>query len=207
MQIISPSNKRTELYEKFQLKIIHNSCLDRTLVSYQGNRQTPFSCWFKYREGFSERLVTYLLKTFKPEPGRLIDPFSGVGSSLFAARALGWQTTGIELLPVGIFATQARIIAQKIDVESLNLEITKLKQINFQDYYDQLFTFNHLAITRGAFSSINEEQLIGYISYCNVYFNHIFSVRDRTFGVKLIKSSILRFIVSQMASNGKSLVS
>ncbi|WP_292866923.1 site-specific DNA-methyltransferase [Nostoc sp. LPT] len=167
MQIISSSNQRNELYEKFKLKIIHNSCLDRSLVSYQGNRQTPFSSWFKYREGFSERLVTYLLQTFKLEPGVLIDPFSGAGSSLFSASALGWQTTGIELLPVGIFATQARIIAEKIDVESLNLEITKLKQINFQDYYDQLFIFNHLAITRGAFSSINEEQLVGYISYCN----------------------------------------
>ncbi|MEH1854644.1 MAG: site-specific DNA-methyltransferase [Nostoc sp.] len=167
MQIISSSTQRTELYEKFKLKIIHNSCLDRTLVSYQGNKQTPFSSWFKYREGFSERLVTYLLQTFKPEAGVLIDPFSGVGSSLFAASALGWQTTGIELLPVGIFATQARIIAQKIDVELLKSEIKNLTQINFQDYYDQLFRFNHLAITRGAFSAINEEQLIGYISYCN----------------------------------------
>ncbi|MFW9257201.1 site-specific DNA-methyltransferase [Nostoc sp. CALU 546] len=166
MQLISSSNQRNELYEKFKLKIIHNSYLDRTLVSYQGNKQTPFSSWFKYREGFSERLVTYLLQTFKPKPGVLIDPFSGVGSSLFAASALGWQTTGIELLPVGLFATQARIIAQKIDVELLNLEITKFKQINFQDYYDQFSVFNHLAITRGAFSSINEEQLIAYISYC-----------------------------------------
>ncbi|MDZ7966055.1 MAG: site-specific DNA-methyltransferase [Nostoc sp. DedSLP03] len=172
MQLISSSNQRNELYEKFKLKIIHNSCLDRTLVSYQGNKQTPFSSWFKYREGFSERIVTYLLQEFKPEAGVLIDPFSGVGSSLFAASALGWQTTGIELLPVGLFATQARIIAQKIDIELLNLEITKFKQINFQKYYDESFIFNHLGITRGAFSSINEEKLIAYISYCkNIILN------------------------------------
>lgn len=160
------SNQRTTLYQKFKSKIIHNPFLDRTLVSFQGNKQVPFS-WFKYREGFSERLVTYLLQTFKPQPGILLDPFSGVGSSLFTASALGWQTTGIELLPVGIFATQARTIAQKINIESLNIVIPELKKINFKDYYDKNFAFNHLAITRGAFSSINEEQLVGYISYCH----------------------------------------
>ncbi|MBW4683958.1 MAG: hypothetical protein KME40_02420 [Komarekiella atlantica HA4396-MV6] len=123
MQIVSSSIQRTTLYEKFKSKIIHNPYLDRTLVSYQDNKQAPFSSWFKYKEGFSERLVTYLLQALKPEPGILIDPFSGVGSSLFAASSLGWQTTGIELLPVGIFATQARIIAQKMNAESFNFVI------------------------------------------------------------------------------------
>lgn len=169
VQVTSSSIKRTVLYEKFKSKIIHNPSLDRTLVSFQANKQAPFSAWFKYREGFSERLVTYLLQNLKPQPGILLDPFSGGGSALFAASALGWQTKGIELLRVGIFSTKARLIAQKINVEAFNTVVAELKKINFKDYYDQQYALKHIAITCGAFSSVNEEQLVGYISYCHKF--------------------------------------
>ncbi|GAC1520402.1 MAG: hypothetical protein NVS3B14_22220 [Ktedonobacteraceae bacterium] len=102
-QITSSSTRRTALYEKFKSRITLNPILDRTLVSFQGNKHTPFSSWFKYREGFSEALVTYLLQQLKPEPGILLDPFSGAGPALFGASTLGWQTKGIEVLPVGIY--------------------------------------------------------------------------------------------------------
>lgn len=75
------SVNRTALYDKFKSKIIHNPSLNRSLVSFQANKQIPFSGWFKYREGFSEQLVTYLLENLKPQPGILLDPFAGCGSS------------------------------------------------------------------------------------------------------------------------------
>ncbi|WP_413172104.1 site-specific DNA-methyltransferase [Anabaena azotica] len=167
MPILSSLCARAMLYEKFQSKITHNPSLDRNLVSYQGNKQTPFYSWLKYREGFSERLVTYILQTFKPNPGILIDPFSGSGTALFTASELGWITTGIELLPVGIFATEARIISQKIDIQEFKKLIYKLQKIDYKSYCKDSFTFNHLKITRGAFSEINEKQLVGYLSYCH----------------------------------------
>ena len=163
----SSSKKRTSLYKKFNSKVIHNPSLNRTLVSFQANKQTAFSAWFKYKEGFSERLVTYLLQEFKPQPGVLLDPFSGSGSALFAASNLGWQTLGIELLPVGIYATQARLVAQRINLEAFKKVVIELKTINFAEYYDQDYVLKHLVITRGAFSSLEEEQLVGYIAYCH----------------------------------------
>jgi len=169
---VPSSVQRIILYEKFKSKIIHNSYLDRTLVSFQGNKQSPFSSWFKYREGFSERLVTYLLQEFKPQPGIILDPFSGSGASLFAANALNWQTIGIEVLPVGIFATKARILAHKIDVNAFKSIILQLNQINLLDYYDERYKFKHLKITNGAFSPENEDKLVSYISFC---YNHVFA--------------------------------
>ncbi len=170
--MICSSSERNSLYKKFESKIVHNPSLDRTLVSFQGNKYVPFSSWFKYREGFSERLVTYIIEKCKLQPGILLDPFSGAGSSLFAAATLGWKTIGIELLPVGCFATEARIIAQKIDFKLFQSIIHQLKQINFVDYYDQIYAFNHLKITQGAFSEIDEKKLVGYIYYCNKFVEH-----------------------------------
>jgi len=167
VQMIPNSVSRTALYEKFKSKIIHNPSLSRNLVSFQANKQAPFSAWFKYKEGFSERLVTYLLQTLKPQPGILLDPFSGVGASLFAASGLGWETIGIELLQVGIFATKARLIAQKIDINLFNKVISEIKQINFAEYYHPSHAIQHIPITRGAFSAVEEELLVGYISYCH----------------------------------------
>lgn len=171
-QLITPNNQRGALYNKFKSKIIHNPCLDRTLVSFQANKETKFS-WFKYREGFSEKLVKYLIETLKPKPGALLDPFSGVGTSLFTASDLNWQTIGIELLPVGVFAIEAKINARIVDVEALSLIINQIKTINFSDYYDQQYAFNHLAITKGAFPESQELELVGYISYCNKHIQNI----------------------------------
>jgi hypothetical protein len=161
------SASRTALYEKFKSRIAMNPALDRTLVSFQGNRDAPFSGWFKYREGFSEALVTYLLRQLKPELGVLLDPFSGAGSALFGADMLGWQTKGIEVLPVGIYATKARIVASRIDAGRLSSIIAHLKQVNFAAHFDQDYAFTHIAITRGAYPPEEEKQLIGFRAYCH----------------------------------------
>lgn len=160
------SIKREALYQRFKAKISTNPNLDRTLVSFQANKRAPFSGWFKYREGFSETLVTYLLQNLKPQPGILLDPFSGAGSALFAASTLGWETIGIEILPVGIYATQARLLAQRVSPAEFKAAIDELLLMNFSDYYDERYALKHIAITSGAFPEAEERQLTGYISYC-----------------------------------------
>jgi hypothetical protein len=125
--------------------------------------------WFKYKEGFSEPLVEYLLRYLNRQPGLLLDPFSGAGSALFAASKLGWQTKGIEVLPVGVYATRARFIAPKVDIQGLRCAINTMKRIHFRDYYDQLYALKHITITKGAFPDEEQQQLIGYITYCHQY--------------------------------------
>lgn len=165
--ISSSSAKREALYEKFKSKISVNRALSRMLVSFQANKSVAIYNWFKYKEGFSEPLVTYILHHFKHQPGILLDPFSGAGSALFAASSLEWKIKGIEVLPVGIYATRARFIAQSIKSQKFREVIAELKCQNFIDYYDENYALKHVTITRGAFPPLEEQQLVGYIAYCH----------------------------------------
>src|SRR5437879_1564952 len=112
---LATTQQRDELFRQFQDRIKPNLALNRQLVSYQADKETPFYRWFKYREGFTSRLVYYLLDSIHPTPGELLDPFAGSGSALFAASSLGWATSGIEILPVGVYAIQARIAAYRVE--------------------------------------------------------------------------------------------
>ncbi len=165
LSTIPRTEERDALYHKFKEKILVNTVLDRSMVSYQANKKVPFYGWFKYKEGFSEALVNYILRRF--EPGVLLDPFSGAGAALFAANTLGWQSKGIELLPVGIYATKARFVAEHVNVQEFRNTVMQLLQINFAEHYNEVYAFKHIAITKGAFPQEDERQLIGFIAYCH----------------------------------------
>jgi DNA modification methylase len=167
LNVSSAQSKRDALYEQFKSRISVNSALDRTLVSFQANKQVPFYGWFKYKEGFSESLVTYLLQQVTTRPGTLLDPFSGAGAALFAASGMGWQTQGIEVLPVGVYATKARLVAREVDSQELRQTIHEISRVNFLDFYEQQYTLKHITITNGAFPAREEQQLVGYIGYCH----------------------------------------
>jgi len=119
-RIASSSAMRIALYEKFQARISTNPVLDRAMVSFQGNKHTPFSSWFKYREGFSE--------------------------------ALG---------------------ASRMNASEVNNIIAQLKQVDFSAYFDPQYALNHIAITRGAFPSEEEKQLVGYRAYCHCHIDNV----------------------------------
>lgn len=160
------SSYRHALYEHFADKIKVNPYLDRSLVSYQADKEAPFYGWFKYREGFTSRLVRYLLSEVHPQPGVLLDPFAGSGTALFAASELGWETWGIEVLPVGIYAINARIASQVVGSKFVELA-DKLRLVHFSEFYDEDYSLKHIAITRGAFPVEEERALVGYLAYCH----------------------------------------
>lgn len=164
---VAVTRQRDALFEHFKNRISVNRDLDRRLVSYQADKDTRFYGWFKYREGFTSRLVNYLLGAVHPQPGVLLDPFAGSGSALFGAAALGWKTQGIELLPVGIHAMQARFAAQQVDPLLFARAVETLLQLSYAACYDPAYQIEHIAITRGAFPVDQERELVGYIAYCH----------------------------------------
>jgi hypothetical protein len=162
------THHRTLLFKKFQSRIQHNPALDRTLVSFQSNKLTPFYSWFKYREGFSQRLITYLLgRLWLRPPGILLDPFAGAGTALFAARAHGWKTTGIEVLPVGVYAMHNHLIASRTDAAAFEATLNHIIRMNFAQHYNDRHALQHIPITRGAFPADTERELVGYVACCH----------------------------------------
>ncbi len=158
---------RDALYRQFEGRIALNPKLDRQLVSYQADKETPFYRWFKYREGFTSRLVQYLLEEIRPGPGVLLDPFAGSGSALFSSATLGWRSCGIEVLPVGVYAMEARKAASRVDTYLFASIVNHLKHLDFAPWYDEEYALKHIPITRGAFPLDTERELVSYIAYCN----------------------------------------
>ena len=95
-----------------------NHDLSRVMVSAQGNRQCPGVRLFRYKEAFSQGLVEE--ETARLE-GRILDPFSGAGSTVLGACAAGKESVGIELMPVGAAITET-VLALARDVLPSHLE-------------------------------------------------------------------------------------
>lgn len=158
--------QRAALYRRFESRISPNPALDRTLVSFQANKRAPFFGWLKYKEGFSAPLVRYVLDTQTARPGTLLDPFAGVGTALFVARATGWDALGIELMPIGCFLADARDTIERLKPETIRRHIAGVLDVAWEALYDKAFAFPHVAITEGAFPPATERSLAGYRAYC-----------------------------------------
>lgn len=158
-------NQREILFDKYKDIIETDYILDRTVVSFQANKKEPFYKWFKYKEGFSKKLIEYYIEKYHPSAGHILDPFAGSGATLFAAREKGWQTTGIELLPIGAYNIQARLTAENITYNEFKVEVD-----NFWNIYNKTTKpekrINHISITQGAFPAENEEKLNCFLSAC-----------------------------------------
>jgi DNA modification methylase len=160
------NEKREVLYDKYRDKIKVDPALNRTLVSFQANKREFFYRWFKYKEGFSKKLVRYFLKKYHPTPGIILDPFAGVGSTLFAAREMDWKTVGIELLPVGIYSFDMRLASERIDLDKFRKEIDKFNNDFAWDGSDSSDLIKHIPITKGAFPNEAEMHLNSFLLYC-----------------------------------------
>ena len=158
---------RTALLARFLPKIKPNPDLNRTLVSFQANRKIPFYGWFKYKEGFSASLVESLFRKNGEGRGVLLDPFSGAGTALFVSRSLGWDSVGIEVLPVGPFVMEARLAAENVKPKAFSDLINRLPTDGWATHYDSRFAFQHIAITKGAFPPKTERAIAGWRAYIN----------------------------------------
>ena len=165
LETVQSSN--AELEEQFANKLIVNPDLTRALVSFQANKKLPGHRWFKYKEGFSAQLIHYILNHLGIQSGTLLDPFAGSGTALFVASKLGYDSIGIELLPIGceIIKVQRDCLNGSLE-HSLGLLQQWVETAVWQREMDCV-PFPHLRITQGAFSADTEAELQQYLSAVN----------------------------------------
>ncbi len=158
-------DEREKLLNKYKDLIETEYDLNRAIVSFQANKKEPFYRWFKYKEGFSKRLVDYFINKYHPTNGHILDPFAGSGATLFAARERGWKSTGIEILPIGAYNVHARLAAEKVSIDEFKKVVS-----TFWRYFEKTSevgtSIEHISITRGAFPDENEKNLNRYLTTC-----------------------------------------
>jgi hypothetical protein len=93
-----------------------------------------------------------------------------VGTTLFAAQTLGWESYGIEVLPVGIFVMETRQALHKIDPEELKKSVRSLWS-DLNKIESDGIKFNHISITRDAFPDETEIALNKFLTYCGTIKN------------------------------------
>jgi DNA modification methylase len=102
-----------QLTAQYAGKLIVETDLTRQLVSFQANKERPRYRWFKYKEAFSVALVDYLMRRFSISTGKVLDPFAGMGTTLFAVNDHDVECHGIELLPIGQEIIESRILLER----------------------------------------------------------------------------------------------
>lgn len=138
--------------------------LTRQIVSFQANKTKPQYRWYKYKEAFSADLVEYLLESYEPDSGTILDPFAGSGTALFASASLGFDADGIELLPVGQKIIEARSITQN-GIQSRHLK--RLEEWSTQRPWETAkpsANFIVMRITKGAYPEETEKLIKKYLA-------------------------------------------
>ncbi len=83
------------------------------LATFSPNRKYPIYRWFHYKEAFARDLVVELLENWKPK--RVLDPFCGVGTTCLAAKELGIDSVGIDVLPLALFVSKVKTRDYDVD--------------------------------------------------------------------------------------------
>lgn len=86
-------------------------------TTFRGGQTEPLHNWYPYLEGYSPNFVEYLLTQFAPKATRILDPFSGTGTTPLTASRSGLHSFYCELNPLLQYLTEAKVIALSMGVK------------------------------------------------------------------------------------------
>jgi DNA modification methylase len=98
--------------------------------SFVSNKTKPVHRWVPWIAGFSGDFVGDALNRYLTGNGTVLDPFSGVGTTLVEAVLRGHAAVGFEINPYAVLACRTKLNAHKIESEGLYDEM-----LRFQTFY------------------------------------------------------------------------
>ena len=91
--------------------------------AFVANREAPVHRWVPWIAGFSRQFVQDALARHLPEPGVVLDPFAGVGTTLVEADLAGHAAVGFEINPYAAFAARTKLEAHRLAPARLSASI------------------------------------------------------------------------------------
>ena len=91
--------------------------------AFMANREAPVHRWVPWIAGFSRQFVQDALIRHLPEPGVVLDPFAGVGTTLVEADIAGHEAVGFEINPYAAFAARTKLGAHRLEPAQLSASI------------------------------------------------------------------------------------
>lgn len=129
----------------------------RRLVTYQIDKNKPIQRWYKYTQGYSVELVEKLLTKFKAKENNVVlDPFSGGGTTLLAAKQFGLNSIGYDVSPLSCWISKIKTFSWSLsNIENISKEISHLSpgfdynfsDLQFKTFFEKAFHQEILAQT------------------------------------------------------------
>jgi len=95
--------------------------------SFVSNKKQPVHRWVPWIAGFSHDFVGDVLSRYLTSKGTVLDPFSGVGTTLVEAILRGHNAVGFEINPYATLACRTKVNAYTIDSENLYAEMLRFR--------------------------------------------------------------------------------
>lgn len=94
--------------------------------NFSSNKLKPIHRWVPWIAGFSSDFVRSAIDHYLPAKGVVLDPFSGVGTTLVEASLAGHDVIGFEINPYAALACRVKLLSGKIDIDILRETQKKL---------------------------------------------------------------------------------
>jgi hypothetical protein len=100
--------------------------------AFAQNKSVPIHRWVPWIAGFSQDFVQDALKRHLTNKGTVLDPFSGVGTTLVESILAGHSAVGFEINPYAALACKVKLGAHGVKAPALKDEIRR-----FRDFFQQ----------------------------------------------------------------------
>src|SRR5712692_9053210 len=100
--------------------------------AFASNKTLPLHRWVPWIAGFSSDFVKDALTRYLNGKGTVLDPFSGVGTTLLESFLLCHNVIGFEINPYPALACRTKLYAYQVAIETFRFEI-----LRFQVFFNE----------------------------------------------------------------------